>query len=310
MSMESPSEVLVDASGRRVQLSVRKKMLFAAVPGSPPLVSVHLSEDPNISLGVGWIKIGYTEFEVREGFEELRKFVRYVYEQHHLISPGSSATPVIDEEVLELNDSASENSLFATSDGISGGRTADTDLNLREQMLKDGWLKGQMAYVRLHEGLIQIRRISLLADVTLGPIRGDKNIPIRTVQAVQYKPATAVVSGALEFVVAGDVSNTSSDQAFNGNILKAVVGRRVARAVHENTITFGKSQEGEFREFYEKVLAAIGSWGNSSSVDSERPQGEGTSSLASELRQLGDLYSSGLLTEEEFRSAKSKLLDS
>lgn len=308
--MESLSEVLVDASGRRVELSVRKKVLYAVVPGSPPLMSVHLSEDPNISLAVGWIKIGNTEFEVREGFEELRKFVRYVYEQHHLIVPGSSATPVIDEEALGLNDSASEGSPFALLDGSSGGRMADTDLNLREQMLKDGWLKGQMAYVRLHEGLIQIRRISLLADVTLGPIRGDKNIPIRTVQAVQYKPATAVVSGALEFVVAGDVSNTSSDQAFNGNILKAVVGRRVSRAVHENTITFGKSQESEFREFYEKVLAAIGSWGNSSSVDSERPQGEGTSSLASELRQLGDLYSSGLLTEEEFRSAKSKLLDS
>lgn len=310
MSIESFSEVLVDASGRRVELSVRKKVLFAAVPGSPPLVSAHLSEDPNISLAMDWIRIGPFEFEVREGFEELRKFVRYVYEQHHLIVPGSSATPVIDEEILELNEAAPESSLMGTSDSSSGRRAGDTDLHLREQMLKDGWLKGQMAYVRLHEGLIQIRRISLLADVALGPVRGDKNIPIRTVQAVQYKPATAVVSGALEFVVAGDVSNTSSDQAFNGNVLKAVVGRRVARAVHENTVTFGKSQEDEFREFYEKVLAAIGSWGNSSSVESDKPRGEGAASLASELRQLGDLYSSGLLTEEEFKSAKSKLLES
>lgn len=178
---------------------------------------------------------------------------------------------------------------------------------------EEGWLKGEIAYVRLFQGLIQIRRTSLLADAFLGPVRGDKNIPIRTIQAVQFKPATRLVSGALEFVVAGDTANTSYDSYKFGisgadEVANALFGRRTARAVHENSITFSKKQEEPFITLYEQVLDAIATWGNPTPSKLSEMNNNLPASMADELAKLGELLARGLLTEEEFRSAKQRLI--
>lgn len=186
----------------------------------------------------------------------------------------------------------------------------DSTVRLLEE---EGWLKGEIAYVRLFQGLIQIRRTSLLADLALGPVRGDKNIPIRTIQAVQFKPATRLVSGALEFVVAGDTANTSYDSYKFGisgaeGVANALFGRRTARAVHENSITFSKKQEGPFIALYEQVLDAIATWGNPTPPNLSEMNSNPPVSMADELAKLGELLARGLLTEEEFRSAKQRLI--
>lgn len=167
----------------------------------------------------------------------------------------------------------------------------------------EGWIVGQSGMVRFVDGLIEIKRTSIGMDLVAGNTRGDKAIPLRTVQAIQFKPASTTVGGMIEFVVAGDRSNSGRNHVTGLGIAGAVVGRRLARMGDENVITFNRTQEPPFRDFHNFLLTALREFDSNTS-----PTDQPNISKAAEIRELKALLDEGLLTAEEFESAKRSIL--
>ena len=172
---------------------------------------------------------------------------------------------------------------------------------------EDGWIVGQNGMVRLRDGLVEIKRTSISTDLLLGNLRGDKAIPIRNIQAVQFKPASQTVGGMIEFVVAGDRSNTGSQRdglMEASGLVGALMNRRWARMANENVLTFSRGQELPFLDFHKLILNEIGRFGSPQTpVASAVSRG-----FSTEIRELKDLLDDGILTQAEFDSAKQEIL--
>lgn len=169
---------------------------------------------------------------------------------------------------------------------------------------QEGWIVGQSGMVRFQDGLVEIKRTSIGMDLIAGNIRGDKAIPLRTIQAIQFKPASTTVGGMIEFVVAGDRSNNGRQRVLGNGIASAIAGRRFSRMGDENVITFNRTQEPPFREFHNFLLNALKEYDSVGPPQDQLKQ----NSLADEIRELKQLLDEGLLTIEEFESAKKSIL--
>jgi hypothetical protein len=119
---------------------------------------------------------------------------------------------------------------------------------------------------------------------SFGPkARGEKRIPIASIGAVQWRDATNVTSGYIQFTIAGAVERS-------GGVFKA--------ANDENSVLFTKKQQPEFEAIRAHVEARLG-----------RSQAAAPpASVAEQLTQLAQLHQQGLLTADEFASQKAKLL--
>ena len=118
-------------------------------------------------------------------------------------------------------------------------------------------------------------------------LKGTKEIPFRSIVAVQYRPGGLVVSGYLQFTIAG--GNESK-----GGVLSATQD--------ENTFMFVKAvnaQAQAIKDFIDGKIAALHAPRN--------PTG-GSASLADQLSKLAELKRDGVLSDEEFAAAKAKLL--
>tara|TARA_R110000868_G_scaffold196465_2_gene442376 strand:- start:36 stop:509 length:474 start_codon:yes stop_codon:yes gene_type:complete len=97
------------------------------------------------------------------------------------------------------------------------------------EMKINGGVSGQ---VTLTNKRVIISRSGGLGFLTHG-LSGDKEIPIKNITAVQFKPASGLTNGYIQFSILGGNENT-------GGILSATQD--------ENTIMFSKSAESNFRE--------------------------------------------------------------
>ena len=212
---------------------------------------------------------------------------------HGQVVSGHQLDALRKGSLSEYRAAASSRGASAHSSGANGGFTADLEV------------VGQNGHIRLRNGLIEIAR-GLKDDLLFGNLRGTKAIPIRSVQAVQFKRATRV-PGAIEFVVAGDRSNTGMDRLQMGSTFGTLVaGRGLARAASENTVTFTRSQEPPFIRLHEHILSLIGI--------TEQPMTPTTiahapADLVAQLEQLRGLLDAGVLTDAEFSQAKARLLN-
>ncbi len=118
-------------------------------------------------------------------------------------------------------------------------------------------------------------------------LKGTKTIPFYSVSAIQFKEAGAVFSGYIQFTIPG--GNESKGGVF-------------AAANDENTFMFaGRENNAQAQEIKEYIESAIRKL--------RAPQlNVGAASLTEELQKLGQLKQQGVLTEEEFQSAKRKLI--
>jgi hypothetical protein len=185
------------------------------------------------------------------------------------------------------------------SEGI--GHSSDVD-----NPVDNAWIVGQSGMVRLNNGLVEIKRTSLGIDLIAGNLRGDKAIPLRTIQAVQFKLASATVGGMIEFVVAGDRSNNGRQRLLGNGLVNTVISRRIVRIGDENVVTFNRTQEPPFKAFHQMILTELMSLGTSHSGTTSVSS---ISSKADEIRQLKELLDEGILTLEEFESAKKIVLN-
>jgi hypothetical protein len=138
--------------------------------------------------------------------------------------------------------------------------------------------------VELNNGRVIIRHPrglkGLLQDPQRG--RGDKEIPISSVTAVQLKPVGWATSGYIQFAYSGSTES-------KGGVFNAVKD--------ENTVMFDKKQQPRFEELKNRILEAQ-SAGTTTS----------TPTKAQEIRELSKLLEDGIISEEEFAAAKIRVL--
>jgi hypothetical protein len=121
--------------------------------------------------------------------------------------------------------------------------------------------------------------------------KGEKRIPVRSVTAVQFKPAGPMVNGFIQFSLGG------------GNEARSRFGRQTVDAVNdENSVIFTRKQQGAFTALRDMIDAAVAA-GNSSAPAA-------TIDPMDQLRKLADLRDSGVVTEAEFQAKKRQLLGS
>ena len=147
-------------------------------------------------------------------------------------------------------------------------------------------MKGVQDLLEVFEDRVTITPKGVLGFLNKG-IKGTKEIPFRSIVAVQFKQAGALFSGYLQFTIPG------------GNESK---GGIFAATKDENTFMFAhtknNAQAKEIKEYIDEAIRR-----------SQAPQTTlSATSLSDELQKLAQLKDQGVLSEYEFQAAKKKLI--
>ena len=151
---------------------------------------------------------------------------------------------------------------------------------------------------------------------------GEKRIPIDSISSVQFKPVGTtgtLVSANLEKIGLGKISKELGAGA-TGYIQFAFMGgqEHKTRVItnnwslwkDENTVVFSIEKQEDFRKIKEFIESKVmqrqnGVTGQSNSAVSTSP----TTAKFDQLKQLGELKASGILTDEEFQEQKKRILE-
>lgn len=143
---------------------------------------------------------------------------------------------------------------------------------------------GQGGQMRFDGHYLTITRNGFLARATHG--RGDKNIPITAISAVQWKPA-GLTNGFIQLSIGG-----ADRQAAKGH-------RTMNAAKDENSVVFTKKQQPAF----EALRAAL-----EQAIADQHTAAAPAASVADELAKLAELHRQGVLSDDEFAAQKARLL--
>lgn len=145
--------------------------------------------------------------------------------------------------------------------------------------------KGQTGTLTFDGQFVTITRKGLSAQG-----RGEKRIPVRSIQAVQLKTAGTLGQGFIGFTVSG------------GTEVRSRIGSQVKDAwKDENSVVFLKKSNDDFVAIRDAVEAAIT---GSTPVPAATPQAD----AANQIAKLAALHAQGILSDDEFAAAKAKAL--
>lgn len=149
-------------------------------------------------------------------------------------------------------------------------------------------MKGVQDLLEVFDDKVTITPKGILGFMNKG-LKGTKTIPFRSISAIQFKEAGLMFSGYLQFTISG------------GNESK---GGLLAATKDENTFIFAKKENNAFateiKEYIESMSKEVRSQGAMQSISAP--------SLSDELGKLAELRDSGILSEQEFQTAKNRLL--
>jgi Short C-terminal domain len=144
--------------------------------------------------------------------------------------------------------------------------------------------EGSGGHLWLFEDRIRINHHGFRGALSAGVLKGDKEIGLAQVAAVQWRNAGPMFLGHIQF-------------SFMGGSSDARIASR-----DENAVQFSKGQEPPFRAIKEEIDRRIRA----------RSQGAPTSapsaSIPEQIRQLAELRDGGILTPAEFEAKKVDLL--
>ena len=105
-------------------------------------------------------------------------------------------------------------------------------------------LKGVNGTIIFDGNMVIIRRSGAMARMTVG--KGEKRIPVRSVTAVQFKPAGMAVRGYIQFTIPG------------GNERRSAPGRQTTDAAKdENSVLFAKGDQAAFENLRDAIEARL-----------------------------------------------------
>jgi hypothetical protein len=140
--------------------------------------------------------------------------------------------------------------------------------------------------------MIVILRTGFKARITVG--KGEKQIPLGQLTAVQFKPCGSVVKGFIQFTIGGGIERRSQ---FGGQTSSAVDD--------ENSVLFDTFQQHAFEELRDAVQSALAEHHGFSGA-SQRT--EPAVDIPKQIKQLAELRDSGVLDDAEFGAKKAELL--
>ncbi len=148
-------------------------------------------------------------------------------------------------------------------------------------------VKGYTGQLVITEKKIIIKAKGLGGFLAKGPLAGDKEIPIKSITAVDYRKAGMLANGHLQFSIQGEMGHK---------------GGGFSNTSDENTVIFTKKQGDDFmkaKELIEELMEKV-----------DHSQGTTVNQLspADELKKFGDLRDQGLITEDEFNAKKKEIL--
>jgi hypothetical protein len=149
-------------------------------------------------------------------------------------------------------------------------------------------MEGPAAVLEVYEDKLTITPKGVLGFVAKG-LKGTKTIPFMSITAIQFKEVGAVFGGYLQFTISG--GNESTRGVF-------------AAARDENTFVFAEQKNNAHAAKIKEYIEAKAK--EQRSPRATQPQS--FTSLSDELQKLASLRDSGVLTEMEFQSAKSRLI--
>ena len=120
----------------------------------------------------------------------------------------------------------------------------------------------------------------------LGHSKGDRRIPIGSITAVQMRPGGMFANGFVKFTVPGSPE---------------IRGGLNSASSDENAVVFRKKHQAEFDAVRDRVEQYIGR-NNAPQAAPAAPD------ITDQLKKLGELRDSGVVTNEEFEAKKTDLL--
>lgn len=147
--------------------------------------------------------------------------------------------------------------------------------------------KGINGQVHFDGTTITITRDGFLGMTTHG--RSAKTLQARTIGAIQYKAATALLNGFIQFSVSGEYSKRNKLGSKNQDMAR-----------DENAVIFRKSAVEDFNTLVAAIREAQA--GPNALV-------AGPPDVADQIGKLAALRDQGALTEDEFATKKAELLE-
>ena len=151
-------------------------------------------------------------------------------------------------------------------------------------------LQGVAGSLYVFENRIIMDRTSTTTAKILSGLSGNKTIPMKSIQSVQFKEAGSALNGFIQFGILGGLES-------NGGILAA--------GVDENSVFFNKSENDIAKQIREYIEGKI--YNDTPSHQTIVTQ---NISAADELLKLKELQDKGIISREEFEAQKAKLLKS
>jgi hypothetical protein len=150
-------------------------------------------------------------------------------------------------------------------------------------------MKGRQDTLEVFEDHLTITPKGVLGLLNKG-VKGTKSIPFLSISAIQFKKS-GLLNGYLQFTLAGGNESRSG-------ILDATKD--------ENTFMFSRhnDQAEKIKDYIEQRMREMRSSSHREQMDNSAP----VISLGEELTKLAKLRDDGILSEEEFQAAKSRLL--
>ena len=140
-------------------------------------------------------------------------------------------------------------------------------------------LNGQLEFT---DSVVRIKRKGAWAFVTQG-LKGDKEILISQISSIQFKKASALVNGYIQFAFVGG-------HEAKGGLLQGTSD--------ENTVLFRVSRQPAFEAFRDALQKRM----NALSAKETQPSG------LDDLEKLASLRDKGIISDIEFQKKKQQIL--
>jgi hypothetical protein len=147
-------------------------------------------------------------------------------------------------------------------------------------------MQGVQDILEVYEDKVKITPTGVLALINKG-MKGTKTIPFLSINAIQYKKPGGFTNGYIQFTLSGGMES-------RGGLLDATKD--------ENTVMFAAKDTATV----EKIKDYIES--QTQKLRNPNTPNQSSVSLSGELEKLAELKNKGILTNDEFQSAKKKLI--